>query len=511
MTHPPAADRAAPGDSLERLLDRLPYPAFLLAAALLASLINLFFFCPRFTLWRGLDLPAARVEPDIDRAVDTLAQLKDPFVRIENPYSRVIHWRLLFPVLGHALHLPPGLFLALPHLGCLAALALIAHVICREVGSRRLALLATMLSAGGAWFFVATGWLSYNDSWLMLGLVASAFLRSRLALGAAILLCPWIDERILLLLPVNLALRSYLLYADGSRWQALIDGAWAAAAAVPYLGIRLNAYLSGNDPVTDAYVQVLAEQVIPLWQYVLGAWMGLRGLWVYVAAFCVLACRLRSTAWNVLVMTGLAATFVVSLLIANDFGRSISAFLPVGLAGIVLCHRHAPRLLARWLPWVLAVNLLLPASHVVGRDQYPIYYFYSELARWSLPPDYLTPEFYNRRGLEGLQRGELERAWSEFETALKLDANFVAARGNRALILVARRAFEPAIQELNAVIASGQNLPDALHLRGKCFEATGRVAAAINDYRQALQVAPPDWPSRAELQQRLAQLQQSQG
>jgi Tfp pilus assembly protein PilF len=483
---------------------RMPYPAFLLTAALTASLMNLFFFCPRFALWRGLDLPMPRV--DIDRAVDTLAQVEDPFVRIENRYNRVIQWRLLFPLVGHWLRLPPKLFLALPHVGCLAALALIAHVAFRELQQRMLAFVTTALAAGCAWFFVSTGWLAYNDSWTILGLVAVAFLRSRIVLGAAVLLCPWIDERFLMLLPVCLALRSYLLHDDESFRPLLIDAGVATAAALPYLITRLIAYFSGNDPVTDAYVQQTSKESLLPWHVVLGSWMGMRGMWVYVGAFCWLACRRRGAGWNALVLAGTAVVFLASLFVAHDISRSVSVFLPVGLAGVVLLHRHAPQRLAGTLPWVLVANLLLPASHVTGSFKLPILYFYSELERWFSPPDYLTPDYYNNRGLALLQQNQPEQAWEEFETALKLDASFAPARGNKALILTGRREYELAIQELNAVVASGVNLPDALHLRGNCFEALGRREAAAEDYQQALALAPEDWPSRGEVQQRLRRL-----
>jgi hypothetical protein len=487
-------------------LDRLPYPALLLTVALAAALVNLFFFSPRFSLWRALDLPEARVEPDIHRAVDTLKQLEDPSVRIENRYNNVIQWRLLFPLLGYWLRFPRWLFLALPHLGCLAVLALVAHVACRELHQRLLALLATALAAGCAWFFVSSGWLSYNDSWTMLGLVAAAFLRSRIVLGAAVLLCPWIDERFLLLLPVCVALRSYVLYDEGTLKPVLIDGGIAAAAAVPYVAVRLIAYFSGNDPVTDAYVTQAAKESPRWWLLALGAWMGLRMLWVYVAAFCWLACRRRPAVINALVLAGMAAVFLVSLFIAADVSRSITLFLPVGLAGMVLLGRHSPPALARFLPWLLLANLLSPASHVISSFQVPIYYFYSEVGRWSSPPEYLTPDYYNARGLELLQKNQPEQAWEEFERALKLDPDFAAARGNKALILAARREYEPAIEELNLVVESGVNVPDALHLRGNCFEALRRYEAAIDDYQQALILAPQDWPSRGEVQQRLGRL-----
>jgi hypothetical protein len=398
------------------------------------------------------------------------------------------------------------MFLALPHLGCLAALALIAHVLYPELGQRAQTIYATAVAAGCTWFFVSTGWLSYNDSWTILGLVAAAFVRSRLVLGAAVLLGPWIDERLLLLLPVCLALRSYVVYEAGAFRPLLIDAGIAAATAAPYLAIRLFAYLGGSDPVTGSYVQDAAKEVTLLWHLILGAWMGLRGLWVYVAAFCFLACRRPPSVWNASVLAGMLVTFLVMLFVAADIGRSVSALMPVGLAGIVLFARHAPDLCRRSLLWVLIPNLLLPASHVLSERTLPVRYLYYELERWSAPPFYLTPEYYNREGLALLQQGDAERAWEEFETALRLDPNYVAARGNKAMILVARRQYEAAIQELDAVVASGMNLPDALRLRGNCFEALQQHANAFDDYQRALSLAPADWTSRSDVQQRLQRL-----
>src|SRR4029453_3768505 len=113
---------------------RWPRPVFVAAAALAACLVTVWFFCPRFASWRGvyLEIPELWTWPEVHRAVAVLGQPEDPFARVVNPSNRVVNWRLLFPLLGHYLHMPRGLFLALPQLGCWAAAALFVHVLLRE-------------------------------------------------------------------------------------------------------------------------------------------------------------------------------------------------------------------------------------------------------------------------------------------------------------------------------------------------------------------------------------------
>jgi hypothetical protein len=64
------------------------------------------------------------------------------------PLRRVIQWRLLFPLIGRGLHLPPALFFALAPLGCLLALAYPVTLLRRRgLGWRDPGLAALMLGA----------------------------------------------------------------------------------------------------------------------------------------------------------------------------------------------------------------------------------------------------------------------------------------------------------------------------------------------------------------------------
>lgn len=413
-------------------LDALPYAAYLVLAAVLAAALTLFFFCPRFSEWQALYLPAGANFPETSRAIDTLRQLQDPWTPIESRSNRVIQWRLLFPVVGHFLRLPPALFLALPHIGCLAALALLVHVACRELGSRLAAFFTAVLSAGCAWFFVSTGWLSYNDSWIVLGLVTVAFIRSRYALFAAALLCPWIDERFLLTLPVCLYLRTCVGAEAHSAQSTLRDLGVAILGTGPYVLVRLFAYFGGSDPVTAGYVGETSRELPSVWHVLDGAWAGLRCHWFYAFAFCWLVCR-RQGRWNALFVAGIGLVFAASVLIAHDIGRTASSFLPVALAGVILLHRQAPKLCARTLPWLMVVNLLLPAWHVIGGYRGPISYYYTELGRWRQTPDFLTPDHYVREGIAAMTAGQVDAARYYFETALRLDP------GHREATLLLRR------------------------------------------------------------------------
>ena len=62
----------------------------------------------------------------IYRAFHALRQLNDPWMPINDATNRVIEWRLFWPALAHMLGLSKGVYLALPHLGCVVALLAVA-------------------------------------------------------------------------------------------------------------------------------------------------------------------------------------------------------------------------------------------------------------------------------------------------------------------------------------------------------------------------------------------------
>src|ERR1019366_3446875 len=197
------------------------------AAALAVMGVALVFFCPRFYLWRALGTSEGGVFPEVGRAQVVLAQLRNPYVIVLGDAHQVVQWRLLFPALGHLLHLQPWAFLALPWVGVWLCLGWVFACARSRMGSAYGAAWATLLLATFSWFLVATGWLSYNDGWLVLALCLYGFSPSGLVRVAVCLLIPWVDERLVFQVPLLVALRHANLGRTSAQWRVTArEAAW---------------------------------------------------------------------------------------------------------------------------------------------------------------------------------------------------------------------------------------------------------------------------------------------
>jgi hypothetical protein len=488
-----------------RWIDRVPAWLFIAGAGLLACLSTLYFFCPRFYLWRGIELGLFDLAsyPELNRAFVVLAQLNNPNVRIESPSNNVVEWRLLFPQLGHALGLSPAVFLSLTWVGCWAAAALIVAQMMRMLGDRVQAFCAALLACGSAWFFVSTAWLSYNDSWVVLGLAAVAFTRSRIVLAVTCLLVCWIDERFLLVLPTALALRTFMQPRDDSWLPSFaLDLVTASAASTPYLLMRVVAYYNGSDPHTVAYLQERTTETFPFWRYVEGAWAGLRSNWFFIGTWAWLVTRTRPVWWSTTVLLGTLLSFVVVLKSAGDLHRSAAMFVIVAMGGIVMLHRAKPQLTAKALPILALLNLVLPAAHVITVFRIPIYGAFDE---WERPererPIQLTANYNNDVGLRLAQVKQTEEAIAYFDVALKLDPTFHTAIYNKAAVLTNAGRYPQAAALLDSALAKRPDWTEAYYLRARCRERMGNYHAALSDFERALQYAAPTGTARAEIEQ----------
>src|ERR1019366_10092761 len=130
------------------------------AVALAVMAVVVAFFCPRFYLWQTLGAREGGIFPEVSRAQVVLAQLRNPYVIVLGDAHQVVQWRLLFPALGHLLHLQPWAFLALPWVGVWLCLGWVLACARSRMGSAYGAAWATLLLATFSWFSVATGWLS---------------------------------------------------------------------------------------------------------------------------------------------------------------------------------------------------------------------------------------------------------------------------------------------------------------------------------------------------------------
>jgi hypothetical protein len=408
----------------------------------------------------------------------------------------------LFPWLGHLLHLPLAVFFALPIVGCWLTAALLVQVLARELRDRQMAELGVALACGGDWFFTSTGWLGYFDAWIVLGLLSVAFVRSRWSLVLSCLTMPWIEERFLIVCPVCWALRSFVFRDEKRPVLALIGDALASAAGLlPFFIVRLPAVFHGGD-VSSTGTLFDMFHVQRDWRDLLdGAVMGLRVMWIFVGAFYLLAWRLQPRLWTAAVLTVTALLFATSLLAAGDISRSASAFVPVGVVGLVVAFQCKPDLCRRTLPYLLAASCLLPAVHVVGGGRWSIYRFFDEMQHFNRPSVFvLDAGYYNSLATNLTIQGKFDAALSYFDMALKIDPSNKSMRYNRLLTLRMKGDYDAVIQGVNDLLKEDPANWDAYLTRAICRERKGQPRFALSDYLEVRRRAPPDWPGHAEVE-----------
>ncbi|HEY4312708.1 MAG TPA: tetratricopeptide repeat protein [Pirellulales bacterium] len=474
-----------------------------LGVAVTAGLVIVFMFTPRFVVWRGMIVARRLPFPEIHRAFDTLYQLQDLWAPADSHSNAVLAWRLLFPGIWYYGQLPALWFFALPFIGCVVTLWLVAWLNYRRLESWRLTWLATALFAALPWFFVSTGWLAYFDSWLMMGLLVVGFVPSRVALGLTCLLTPWIDERFVLALPVAIAVRLVALgYVEDRNWRAaLVDLAVIVAASVPYPAIRAISWWRG-DPGSSGYIERHWNEVqsVPVSRFLEGLWSGFRVSWLLIgAALCFTAQRLGAR-WGFLFAVLVIASSVASLFVAADMSRSLIIETPVMLLGIWLWGDLKLPRYSYVLSAILAANLLLPAAHVVWPFKIPIRYLYTEIDRYREPPVEFAADTYFQAAKMMREKGDRAEAERNYEIAIRLDHQFAPAYLGRASIRLEEGNVDDALADLETALKIKPDLPDALLMRAAIRRSRGEIFPAIEDLREALATAPADWPFREQTQ-----------
>jgi hypothetical protein len=485
-----------------------PRADFLVAAttSLAAFVVVIACFAPRFVLWPFVDLDSSDIHPpEFNRAIDTLRQLDNPFMRITNPKNRVINWRLVFPILGHYLHLPRPAFLSLPALGCLVVLGYVGHLVRREAGTWWAGLAAAALSGTTSWFFVSTGWLAYFDSWCVLGLLVAAFGRSTLATAAACLLTPWVDERFVLNLPLALVVRG--IWAGGPASRILSDGARYFSFVAPYCALRVLALLTEQDAGSAVHLHEHLATAHNVREIALGLWSGLRALWAFVAIGPILLLRKGRLAGAVVLLVMIGATVVANVPLAHDLSRSASMMVPPAVLGMILLVRLRP-VQAGWpIAAALAFNLMTPAHHVVeGWDRpAPIKPLHVEIERFRHPPPLLARLHLVRAGSMAT-RGQLRKALAEADVAARIDPELAAAQMSRAMLLSDLGRPSEASACYDAAVGLAPQQPNAYIFRARFRRAQGQFSAAEQDFRSAINLVPEGSSDRAALTSELTEV-----
>lgn len=488
-----------PGN-FRRSVERLPQKvrSGLLALGCLAVLFV--FFSPPFAAWRAwARAPEIGFLPETRRGVAVLEQAKALGAPVVDPLHSAIQWRLLFPAVARGLGLPAWALFGFAHVGALLALwFLIEHAKARGATWGEAAFVA-LLAGAGAWFFAATGWLGYYDSWVVLGLLAVAFAARREWGWLACLAVPWIDERFVLAVPLALLCRQ--LDGDDARrenWKS--EWGMPLALCAAFAVVRL-AVLPGSaaNATVSGYLAWLDFSKTPWTQFVWGVWEGWRMGWVLIAVAVWAVAQRRGTTTALALGAVSAAVLLVGLLTAQDFGRSMMLLAPlVGLGagawgGVTWPGKRSA------LVGLAGAALVLPAHQVMSDAAMPVMTLNHELGARREPPPRLSPAAYELSGVVEMERGNPQKAEIALTIAIKLDERPTSACKHRGLLYASAQRWSEARQDFRTWAENDERDPDAWLLVAQAEAALGNTAEARVELQRALGLASKEWVARPDV------------
>jgi hypothetical protein len=314
--------------------------------AVIAIVLTFVFFPPH--LW----LLASEI--DGGRAFYFLQQSELPFRHDIDP---VLRWRLLPALIAYVLRLPGHIPLIIPWLGVLAATAYVGLLLQQRSSDWRFILGGTLVFTTTSAVLVPMHWPGYNDSWVWLGLLVIAFGNSQFAIIAAMLLCPWIDERFIIGWPLAWGVRCI------DKEQSLISLQLASALwFLPYVAVRigLGGIIGAANDV--AFIKERLQELHAMGRFIpLGWWMGLRAAWLPIGYALWQINKRTNRAQYFFIF---AATLVVPVLVSADTSRSIADLVPLALLGIFMFLHNHSALSPKAVLITGICGLLLPAMHV---------------------------------------------------------------------------------------------------------------------------------------------------
>lgn len=327
--------------------------------------------------------------------------------------NAVIRWRLLFPAAAHFLRLSAFVHLASYPLGAILAAAFSSHVIGRYDCRPAARLVGALAFTANHWFFTSIGWLGYADGWVALGLLALANSRRLWPAVVAGLLLPWADDRLALGAPLAIALRLW-----GRDASPLTPAGFREAAilmAGPALALAGRVILEAFPATASAGRLEPLRGSLPL--YAFGAWETWRAVWLSVGVgIATLISRHRQAG---IAIAGLAgATFVVTMLAANDVSRAGVTLAPLVVFGLVAVLSWRRGLAA--VAALAVANLFLPATHVVVGMQIPIRSLLHEWRALEQPPPIYHPRTYAVKAVEAAQKADWPQAAADLARAQRL-------------------------------------------------------------------------------------------
>jgi tetratricopeptide (TPR) repeat protein len=110
-------------------------------------------------------------------------------------------------------------------------------------------------------------------------------------------------------------------------------------------------------------------------------------------------------------------------------------------------------------------------------------------------PDALARAYFNR-GRGWFEQADYDRAIRDFDTAIRLDAEYPEAYNNRALAYSGKNQPDLALQDFDRAVQIDPNYAIALYNRGLLLRSLGREAEAVQSFASARQAGPRLTPSK---------------
>lgn len=421
---------------------------------------------------------------EVRRGVSVTLQVINPSTEIVDPIHKIVRWRLLMPVIGFMLNLPPLLVLALSPFSCLLTLCYLI-IAAKRIGKLSWieSCLMACVAGAGSWFFTSMGWLGYYDGFLALALLVLAFSPSLWLLVISCIAAPWIDERFVMGVP--LALVSRLVISGGIAEFKL---SWVKKnILLPvtlvgiYLPIRLWLAGQGNSNTVSGHLASVAVFGLSYQRIIFGIWEGLRVGWIPLLLGIWVQYRSRNWICATLLALGVLATTAAGLATANDLSRSMVILIPVVPLGWMIFRNAFPseKLTASWL---LAVfSLILPAHHVVSDFFIPVESFWTEFRYIAHPPQKFSPETYLQLASSSIgsrDSGEIDQLLS---ISLRLSPRDAEILNRVAVVLASCGRLQESRSKLDEAIQIDPLKSNYWSNRSKVRAALGDASGAESD------------------------------
>ncbi|HUB67451.1 MAG TPA: tetratricopeptide repeat protein, partial [Candidatus Methylacidiphilales bacterium] len=341
---------------------------------------------------------------------------------------------------------------------------------------------------------------------LLFAALAMASKSSAVVLPAVLCLCAWWMEgrwrwpnlvRVAPVVPLSVAASALAIWTQEVRLavdpQAWWAGTWPERLALSgdavwfYLG-----KLAWPDPLMTIY---------PRWEMDAGRWVAFGGLVLVIIVLLILGHKAGSWArpWlfglgyflvALLPVLGFFSNPIFRYSLVFDHFQYLASMGPLALAGaglVRLVDRFIPE--KRWLRLALGAGILLMVALASGKRAW---IYQSQETLWS---DALTKNLncwaaYNGLGDVLLEKGQADRAITEYRTALRINPKYADAHTNLGNALVQKGELDEAVSEFQKALEIDPNFTLARYGLGNALFQKGQVDEARDQYQQVLKIDP---------------------